>query len=82
MYHAITKAEIQTIYSLHNDDTEAAHQLLGLQLGSSKQVKAEDLASYVKTGDILVFHSNRGTELGHVALVLDNFEKLWIELAP
>ena len=26
----------------------------------------------------MVFHSNRGSELGHVALVLDNFEKLWV----
>lgn len=36
------------------------------------------LQGFVKTGDVLIFHSNRGSKLSHVALVLDNFEKLWV----
>ncbi len=46
--------------------------------GQAQTVTANTLKDVVKTGDVLVFRSNRGSELGHVALVLDNFERLWV----
>ena len=81
MYHAITKSDIRETYSNLADgsgDSNAVKQLFGMETSESQNMKAEDLRGFVKTGDILVFHSNRSQEIGHVALVLDNFEKLWV----
>jgi len=80
-YHAVTKAQIQGSYSKCADgtgDTAAVSQLFGLDETCTQTMPAESLRKFVQTGDILVFQSNRGTEIGHVALVLDNFEKLWV----
>lgn len=81
-YHALTKQEIISAYSIanHYDGDMAAIKLLFSKNDDSKivQCSTSSLADIVETGDILVFQSNRGTEMGHVALVLDNGEKLWV----
>lgn len=44
----------------------------------------QDLREFIRPGDIVVFRSNRGPEVAHVALVLERFdggeetEKLWV----
>jgi len=81
MYHALSKQEITTAYSAANyaGDQPAVNALFGLKDTSfTHEIHAKDLHNFVHTVDVLIFHSNRDSELGHVALVLDNFEKLWV----
>ena len=81
MYHALSKQDITTAYRAANyeGDSPAVNLLFGLEdKGCTHKIAATGLQDFVKTGDILIFHSNRGSKLSHVALVLDNFEKLWV----
>ncbi len=81
MYHALSKQDITIAYraATYEGDNPAVTLLFGLEdKECTHQVEAKDLQDFVKTGDVLVFHSNRGSKLGHVALVLDKFEKLWV----
>lgn len=81
MYHALSKQDITTAYkaATYEGDGPAVNLLFGLEDETcTHQLEAKALQDFVKTGDVLIFHSNRGSELGHVALVIDNFERLWV----
>lgn len=81
-YHAINKQTIVEAYESAAtivNDNPAVEQLLGLSDPKFFRRKpVSELKGYVENGDIIIFHSNKGSELAHVALVLDNFEKLWV----
>ncbi|MBT6120642.1 hypothetical protein HOH45_04150 [bacterium] len=73
MYHALSKQDIITAYRAANyeGNSPAVNLLFGLEDNAcTHKIAATDLKDFVKTGDILIFHSNRGSELGHVALVI------------
>jgi hypothetical protein len=81
LYHAVTKEDIRTAYRSANyeGDSLSVNVLFGLEDKEfTHKIPVQDLHNFVETGDVLVFHSNKGSELGHVALVLDSFEKLWV----
>lgn len=77
---ALTKEAIVEAYqSASTNDTDAVTKLYGLDDTScSFTCSSEDLQTRVEPGDVIVFHSNRYSQFAHVALVLDNFEKLWV----
>ena len=81
LYHALSKQDVLTAYSVatYNGDEPAVNALFGLENKAyTHTLSSEELQGFVKTGDVLIFHSNRSSSLCHVALVLDNFEKLWV----